>query len=459
MQDYSSQAPPLTARRSILMATLCLVSLSALVSRTSMANRPAVRSDLIESETLDARFGSTADAAAFEAALQQTGNEPFDIPQDSDWVTLKVKSGQTISALIESQGMFKYEWMELMELGADVKRLRNLKVGEEIQLRKNAENKLDELVYEIDEARTLQIRRVDDKLQAMVLTTELERRSADAHGVIANSLFADGAKAGLSNSLMNDMAEIFGYDIDFAQDLRDGDHFSVVYEQLYKNGEKVRDGNIIAAEFVNRGQSHRAMRYVDKEGRAAYYALDGRSLRKAFMRTPVDFARISSGFNLRRRHPILNIIRAHKGVDYAAGTGTPVKASGDGRVQFIGNKSGYGRVIVLQHGNQYTTLYGHLSRFRPNLRSGSKVSRGQVIGYVGKSGLATAPHLHYEFRVNGVHKDPKNVVLPRANGLTQQQIASWKAQNAAVVARLDALSGGSQVAAAAVPAGKARLTP
>jgi len=438
------------ARRSVLLAVLCAVSIGGLLSREGTASRQKTSPIEPLMEAVQAVPAGTAVEDAAGVALEisgqaDTADTSLDVPEASEWITVTVKSGQTISTLIESEGMLKYDWMELMSLGKDVKRLKQLRAGEKILLRKDAENRLEELVYELDELRTLQVRRVNDKLEPLVVTTELESRIAEAKGSISSSLFADGAKAGLSTALIMEMAEIFNYDIDFALDLRDGDRFAVVYDQLYKNGEKLRDGHILAAEFVNQGKVHRAVRYVGKTGKVAYYSADGQALRKAFMRTPVDFARISSGFNLKRRHPILNVIRAHKGVDYAAPTGTPIKASGDGKVQFVGVKGGYGRVVILQHGKRYTTLYGHLSKFRPGLRSGSKVSRGQVIGYVGKSGLATAPHLHYEFRVNGAHVNPIKVVLPRADGLNREQLAEWRKQNAGVIAQLDALSG-SQLA-------------
>lgn len=440
------------ARRSVLLAVLCAVSVAGLASKEGAASRQKVQ--LID-PPVEARHAIANSAVEVQGLPLTSDSQPeetvdvtLDAPEDNEWVTVEVKTGQTISTLIEAEGMLKYEWIELMSLGKDVKRLKSLRTGEKILLRKDAENRLEELVFELDELRTLQVRRVDDKLESLVVTAELDRQTAQAKGVITDSLFVDGAKAGLSDRLIVEMASIFNYDIDFAQDLRDGDRFAVVYEQLYRNGEKLRDGRILAAEFVNHGKVHRAMRHVGKDGKVAYYAPDGQSLRKAFMRTPVDFARISSGFNLKRRHPILNVIRAHKGVDYAARSGTPIKASGDGKVEFIGVKGGYGRVVILQHGNRRTTLYGHLSKFRPGLRTGSKVSRGQTIGYVGKSGLATAPHLHYEFRVNGVHKNPMSVVLPRANGLSREQLANWRAENADVIAQLDNLSG-TQLAKAA----------
>ena len=426
-------------RRSVLLALLCGVSLTALMSRESEASRS--RLQIVAADETEA-FSAPLPELEAGSVEAEVAAEPVD-----EWKNVVVQRGQTFSSLIESQGMPKDDWVDVLALGTDVAPLKQIKSGAVVQLRKDAENRLEELIYEVDETRTLQVRRVDDKLESLIITAELEHRTVEAHGIIRDSLFLDGQKAGLSNRLIFEMAEIFGYDIDFARDLHEGDRFSVIYSQIYKNGEKLRNGRIMAAEFVNQGKTHRAMRHISADGHAAYYALDGSSLKKAFMRTPVDFARISSGFNLRRRHPILNVIRAHKGVDYAAGTGTPIKASGDGIVEFVGNKSGYGRTVILKHGRQTTTLYAHMSRFKPGLRNGSRVSRGQVIGYVGSSGLATAPHLHYEFRVNGVHKNPATVTFPRSNGLSKAQVAEWKNRNAELLARLDTLSS-SQLARA-----------
>jgi murein DD-endopeptidase MepM/ murein hydrolase activator NlpD len=297
------------------------------------------------------------------------------------------------------------------------------------------------------------VRRGDAGFESLTIEAEIERRPAQLTGVVTSSLFAAAQKAGLSNRLVMELADIFGYDIDFALDLRDGDRFSVVYDQLYKHGDKLRDGDIVAAEFVNQGKTYRAMRYVDADGNATYYTPDGDSLRKAFIRTPVDFIRISSGFTTGRLHPILNVIRAHKGVDYAAAIGTPVKATGDGIVDFVGVKSGYGNVVSIRHGAKYSTLYGHLSRFRAGLKVGQRVRQGQLIAYVGMTGLATGPHLHYEFRVNGVHQNPLTVALPRANPLSQAVIARWRSDNAAVLAQLDAVSNSrtAQASEAAIP--------
>ena len=237
-----------------------------------------------------------------------------------------------------------------------------------------------------------------------------------------------------------DMAGIFEYDIDFIQDVRVGDKFTVIYEELWRDGVKLRDGQIVAAEFVNQGKSFRAARFLDASGRAAYYTPEGRSVRKAFIRAPLNFTRISSGFDPSRRHPVLNTIRAHRGVDYAAPTGTPIRAAGDGKVLFRGVQGGYGNTIILQHGGNITTLYGHMSRFG-SARTGARVNLGDIIGYVGSSGLATGPHLHYEYRVNGVHRNPRTVPLPPADPIGAEQQAAFRAATEPLWRQLDGFVG------------------
>ena len=232
---------------------------------------------------------------------------------------------------------------------------------------------------------------------------------------------------------------VFAYDIDFARDLRTGDSFEVVYEQKMRvdNQQFAGTGNILAARFTNKGKTLTAVRYVDKSGQPSYYNSDGTSSRRAFIRTPVDFSRISSKFNPGRKHPVLNKIRAHRGVDYAAPTGTPIKATGNGKIAFVGNKNGYGKTIIIQHGGKYRTLYAHMNGYAKGMRNGSTVSQGQVIGYVGKTGLATGPHLHYEFHVNGTHIDPLSHKLPTADPIPKSEMARFKQATQPYIAMLD----------------------
>ena len=439
--DYS---PALTQRRSggrrvLLLSAFCAVCLSALLT---VRNSDATRTNVLAGDVSEATAAtaSARNATAFDQAIQTSVSDSLPVPAASAWTTVTVKSGQSISSIIETIGMDKVEWTALMALGRDVAPLKSLRVGDTLHVLKNGDDELEELTYEYNETHTLQVRRVNDKLESTILEAALDHRPTNAHGTINSSLFADGQKAGLSNRLVMQLANLFAYDIDFALDLKDGDRFNVVYDSVYKNGEKLRDGEILAAEFINNGKRYRSMRYVYPDGSVAYYTPEGQSFRKSFIRTPVDFARISSGFNLHRMHPILNIIRAHKGVDYAAATGTPVKATGDGVVEFMGVKHGYGNVLMLKHGSHYETVYAHLSRYRKGLRNGMSVKQGQVIAYVGMTGLATAPHLHYEFHVNGVYKNPMTVALPRANPLSRKQVAEWRAKNATILAQLDGVN-------------------
>jgi murein DD-endopeptidase MepM/ murein hydrolase activator NlpD len=253
------------------------------------------------------------------------------------------------------------------------------------------------------------------------------------HGTINSSLSLAGQKAGLSEDLILQLTNIFAWDIDFATNLHQGDQFTVVYEK----SNNPSDSYIVAAEFVNQGRILTALRYTDSEGQINYYSPEGKPMRKSFLSTPVDYVRISSGFDTNRKHPILNRIRAHKGVDYAARTGTPVRSAGDGEVIFCGNKGGYGQVMIVKHGDHYETLYAHLSDFKKGLGSGDRVKQGDVIGYVGQTGLATGPHLHYEFRVDGVHRNPEALNLAQSSPLHAGALANFKTQSRLTLVELN----------------------
>ena len=255
-----------------------------------------------------------------------------------------------------------------------------------------------------------------------------------AYGIIETNLADAGYKAGLSDDLIDELTRIFAWDIDFASNLHPGDQFTVIYKNGTEGGDS--KGRIYAAEFVSRGKFLTAVRYQDADGHFNYYTPEGKSLHKAFLSTPVDYARVSSHFDAHRRHPVLNRIRAHKGVDYAARTGTPVKAAGDGEVSFLGRKGGYGQVLILKHGEHYETLYAHLSNFKRGLNSGDHVMQGEVVGYVGQTGLATGPHLHYEFRKDGIHQNPESLDMKRPMRISDQVLAEFKDQTRPLLAQL-----------------------
>lgn len=383
---------PLTAVVFILVSTGIKPATVPELDSLSQAAEPAVFS----STPLSRNAGSE----------QATANSAV----SGDLVHMLVGQGDSLEQMFRRHGLSLRDLGEMVQLPDASYYLRMLNPGNEIVVAQHT-GRIYSLEREIDDFRALRIvRGSDDRFNANIVQRPVETRSVGAHGVIHRSLFAAAHDAGIADQITMKMAEIFQWDIDFLQDVRAGDEFTVVYEELWREGEKFRDGEILAAEFINKGNSFRAARFADDNGAFDYYTPEGRSVRKAFIRAPVDFTRISSTFDLRRRHPILNTIRAHRGVDYAAPSGTPVRAAGDGSVSFRGARSGYGNTLVLEHGGKITTLYAHLSRFA-DVRVGSRVKQGQTIGYVGTSGLATGPHLHYEYRVNGVHRNPQTAAL------------------------------------------------
>jgi len=353
-----------------------------------------------------------------------------------DWAEVEIKRGDTLS-LIFSRLEIHSQLNPILSLGDEVSLLRSIHPGEKIRAMKR-DGQLQQLVYEPDRTRQLHVTRGSEGYEAEIVERPLEVRVSQGNGTIRSSLFQAGVDAGMSQTLIMSMANIFGWDIDFALDIREGDHFSVIYEQLYQDGEFVRDGAILAAEFINRGSTFQALRYTTPEGDTDYYSPDGRSMRKAFLRTPVEFARISSRFGA-RRHPVLHTMRQHRGVDYAAPTGTPIRASGDGRIVHRGSRGGYGKTIIIQHGQQYRTLYAHMNGFARSTATGSRVRQGQVIGYIGMTGMATGPHLHYEFLVNGVHRDPLTVRLPDAEPLPDRYMGDFKAKTSPLLAQIEGL--------------------
>lgn len=372
-------------------------------------------------------------AVAEVATLADTG-EPRDVAPDH---RVTVHSGDSLYLIFKRLGLSQRDLALMTGLKPLAKKLARISPRQEIEFYVDTESRLTRLVHRLDRLRSLHVFRDGDAFAFEEVVEPPEVAVATATGVIDSSLFEAGQHAGLSDNLIMQMAEIFGWDVDFALDIRAGDRFALVFEEQFKDGEKIGEGPIVAAEFTNRGRRIRAVRYVDPTGRTAYFSPDGRSMRKAFLRTPVNFTRISSRFSFSRRHPILHKMRAHRGVDYAAPKGTAVKASGDGRVVSAGRNGGYGRTIVLRHGSVYTTLYAHLSRFSKGIRPGKRVEQGQTIGYVGSTGLATGPHLHYEFRVRGVHRDPLKVKLPQAAPLAEEYMDDFRDKANPLLAKLE----------------------
>jgi murein DD-endopeptidase MepM/ murein hydrolase activator NlpD len=354
-------------------------------------------------------------------------------------VDIIVRANDTLDSIFRRLKLDLADLASLRALPGLRRTLDALKPGEALHLT-HRDGGLVGFERRLSPSETLKVGKNDAGFFADVLNDPLETQVRTVSAVIDRSLFEAVEAAGAHDQTALALAQIFGWDIDFALDIRPGDSFTVTYEELYEDGKFVKDGAVLAAMFKNDGRVYRAARFIEPSGRANYYTPEGKSLRRAFLRTPVDFTRVSSTFDLHRMHPILNLIRAHKGVDYAAPSGTPVHAAGDGRVRYAGPHGGYGNVVEIDHSSGIVTVYGHLSRFAHGIHVGSRVSQGEVIAYVGMTGLATGPHLHYEYRVDGVFKNPQNVHLPDALPIDRQWLADFKKQCAPLFASLDAPS-------------------
>lgn len=359
------------------------------------------------------------------------------------WQSVTVKSGDNLSTLFHRVGLTAQDVYRIAAATKESKALRTLYPGEQLdfvitagQLEKvrHIKNPLQQVVIARDDQGAYQV-------ESFTRQPDVETRFIQS--VISNSLFVDGQKAGLSQKKLMELAHIFGWDIDFALDIRQQDQFAVIYEEKYLDDKKIGEGHILAAQFVNQGKVFNAIRHTDGN----YYSPKGYSMRKAFLRSPVDFFRISSKYNPNRKHPVLKTNRPHRGVDYAAARGTPIKASGDGKVIWRATKGGYGRTIIIQHAGIYTTLYAHMSKYNSKVKKGTRVKQGQVIGYIGTSGLSTGPHLHYEFRANGVHKNPLKVKFPNVQPLNQQQMKDFKPAANTILAQLESYKLGTPLAA------------
>ncbi|WP_068829617.1 peptidoglycan DD-metalloendopeptidase family protein [Pseudomonas sp. BMS12] len=373
--------------------------------------------------------GSDADKKKEESLLSQ----PIDPLQKS----VTVANGDTLSTVFAQVGLDANALHAALNSSKEAKRFGRLKIGQVLDFKLDSTGRLERLSSKLDDLETISLNRSDEGFTFKRELVKPDLRTAYAHGVIESSLFLAAKRAGLSHSLTMDLANVFGYDIDFAQDIRGGDEFELIYEEQVINGKRVGSGNILSARFTNRGKTYTAVRYTNKQGVSSYYNADGMSMRKAFIRTPVDFARISSRFSMGRKHPILNKIRAHKGVDYAAPRGTPIKAAGDGKVLLAGRRGGYGNAVIIQHGSSYKTLYGHMQGFAKGIRTGVSVKQGQIIGYIGTTGLSTGPHLHYEFQVNGRHVDPLSQKLPMADPIPSGEKQRFMQLSKPLMARMD----------------------
>lgn len=429
----------IAAATSVVVAAAILMSPSANVE----ANRMAYALDLdegtvSESGTQPVKKAGSKEKPSPDADVATTTKEP-ELPEALDtaaamaeasepelqWQEYKIKSGDTLSSLFGKAGFNDGIMLSVIHGDGEADKLQRLYAGETISFATDDAGELAAVDLQRNLLETLRVEKTEDGFKGETVVREPDVKPAFASGIIDGSLYVAAREAGMSDRLAMEMAGIFGWNIDFVYDVRKGDRFEVVYEELYLDGEKFDTGNIISARFVNRGKDVIALQYTDSNGDTDYYSPDGSSMRKAFLRTPIN-ARVSSSFNLQRRHPVLDVVRPHEGTDYAAPPGTPIKAAGHGRVQFAGWKGGYGRTVILKHGDNITTLYAHMSRLGKGIKNGTRVKQGDTIGHVGSSGMVTGPHLHYEFRVNGSPRNSRTVKLPDAKPVPQSEMARFK---------------------------------
>lgn len=352
------------------------------------------------------------------------------------WRQEKIQRGDTVASLLSRLSVSQPDTVNKLRALKDAEALYKLVPGRTIEARTTADGDLLALNYTVGD-RMFVINRAGDKFSAQWQPLALEPRLVTKSAVIKSSLFAATDDANIPDAVASQIPDLFSTDVDFHLDLRKGDKLTVVYEVFYNAGEAVKTGRVLAAEFINRGIAHRAVYFQDPQGHGDYFTPDGKNLKKAFLRSPLEFSRITSGFSLSRFHPVLGRWRAHKGVDYAASIGTGVRATADGVVSFAGQQNGYGNLVVLQHGGKFSTAYGHLSGFGRNVRNGALVRQGDIIGYVGMTGYATGPHLHYEFRVAGIPRDPYSVDMPIAFPVAAQYRPLFARQAQQMLARLE----------------------
>ncbi|MDH4019733.1 MAG: peptidoglycan DD-metalloendopeptidase family protein [Xanthomonadales bacterium] len=368
---------------------------------------------------------------------------PVMTPELESWDTVTVRSGESLDGIFRKQGFSASTLHGIMNLNKETKRLKNIRPGDLFEFQRHEDGSLKRMRYAIDEDRYLIIDHDGEQPRASSEARDMITQITETSGTITSSLFLAGKQAGLSDGMVMKLANLFGWDIDFVLDIREGDRFFLLYEKVYRDGSFLRDGEIIGATFVNQGEKFQALRY-EIDGKAQYFAPDGRNMRKAFLRAPLNFAYISSSFNPKRYHPILKRVKAHNGIDYKAPRGTPVYAAGDGKVIRSDYSKFNGHHVFIQHANSIVTKYLHFTK--RTVKRGQRVKQGKVIGYVGATGLAQGPHLHYEFLLNGVHRNPRTVSLPKADPLGKTQLLDFQQKAAPVLTQLSRLESASMYA-------------
>ncbi len=433
-QQQAGQQPPIVAAAGLMGSAL---------RRNNTAN-----SEIADGEP--ALSSNSSNSSIRADVIDEVMNDPQLTPPAPKQYTHveEVRSGDNLSNIFKRQALSATILHRVMQSGPLAERLKQIFPGHRLTFTTTESNELVRLEYSPGPLETLQFDRDGKNYLAKVVSREPQRLTTYKHGMIDHSLFVASQRAGLDDEVTMRLAQIFQWDIDFVLDIRKGDEFHVLFEELYLGDKFIGYGEILAAEFLNQKTSYQAMHYRNEKGDAHYFNPQGESMRKAFLRAPVSFSRISSNFNLRRKHPLFKTTRPHRGIDYAAPQGTPIMAAGDGRITRVGRSKGNGNYIVLQHGEQFVTKYLHMSKFARNMTRGTRVKQGQVIGYVGRTGYATGPHLHYEFLVNGAHRNPRTVKLPNAQPVPAGEKERFASQTGPYLALLQSMREEQQLAIA-----------
>lgn len=412
---------------------------STVTARPSTMDRhlQSHRNDSSSPQTPSTAPKTDSDSATVPSATHADG------PQITPWQTLTVEPGDSLSRVFAKVGLSARDWRPLLKLGDAVTPLKTLRAGETLDIRKTTDGRLSQLQYPIDAVNTLSVERsgTDNAFTAQIMHRKSQTRRIAASGEVDGSLSRSLATAGVPARVATEMAHIYRYRANLSRNMHPGDHFSVIYEAEYVDGKRVAAGPIIAAAITTGGVNRKAFRALSADGKPGYYDASGHSYMPSFSRRPVSYSRISSPFNPNRMHPILHIRRPHWGVDMAAPRGTPIHAAADGTVKFVGSKHGYGRLVELDHFDGFSTRYGHMYKFVKGLHDGEHVTKGQVIGYVGSTGEATGPHLHFEIRRNGVAHNPLTMPLPEGHPLSARRLALFTNRIQPLIARLDESTG------------------
>ena len=453
IQSNRSQLPQLRlprvnlpSRHLLTLATAGLVTVFAVFIMPSNTDRDDAVDSPASAATEPLSSATTASVVEAPVDIFEQANPPVEpAVTEQPWIQQKVQSGDNLSLIFKRAGFDQRDVHDVISQAPEGKSLGRIFPGQTIAFQADEQGALAAVRHVKSPLETITYRRGEAGFETEKETQTPDTRQETAAGEIRSSLFLAGQQAGLSQNVIMEMANVFGGVIDFVQDPRKGDSFQVIYDKLYLSGEAYKDGDIVAASYSNQGQTFNAYRYTDSKGDTGYYNQDGVSMRKAFLLAPVDFTRISSNFNPRRLHPIYKTRRPHRGTDYAAATGTPVFAAGDGRVVKAGYSKANGNYVFIQHGEQYMTRYLHLHKRK--VKQGQRVSQSQVIGTVGSTGAATGPHLHYEFLMNGVHRNPRTIhkKLPKAKSLPAAEMPMFRQAIAETSMQLAALQPRNQL--------------